>query len=163
MKSTGEVMGIDYDFGKAFAKAQQGAGVKLPTSGKIFISVKDADKEPILESVRKLVYSGFSVVATDGTAKFLTANEIPVEYINKVKDGRPHCVDAIKSREICMVFNTTLGSQSVTDSYSIRRSALMQEIAYYTTAAGIIAVTDGILAMQRENLDVCSLQEYYSA
>jgi carbamoyl-phosphate synthase large subunit len=163
MKSTGEVMGIDYDFGKAFAKSQQGAGVRLPMSGKIFISVKDADKAPILESVRMLVNSGFTVVATEGTAKFLADNGIPVDYINKVKDGRPHCVDAIKSREICMVFNTTLGSQSVADSYSIRRSALMQEIAYYTTAAGINAVTGGILAMQRENLDVCSLQEYYSA
>ncbi len=163
MKSTGEVMGIDYEFGKAFAKAQQGAGVKLPTSGKIFVSVKDSDKGQILEPVRKLVAAGFSVVATAGTAKFLNENEIPVEYINKVKEGRPHCVDAIKSREICMVFNTTLGAQSVADSYSIRRSALMHEIAYFTTAAGIKAVTDGILAMLRENLDVCPLQEYYSA
>lgn len=162
MKSTGEVMGIDYDFGKAFAKAQLGAGVKLPSSGKIFVSIKDSDKEHILEPVVKLIAAGFSVMATEGTANFLSDNDIPVEYVNKVKEGRPHCVDAIKSREICMVFNTTLGAQSVADSYSIRRSALMQEIAYYTTVAGIKAVTDGILAMLRENLDVCPLQEYYS-
>ncbi len=162
MKSTGEVMGIDYDFGKAFAKAQLGANVKLPREGKIFISVKDTDKEHIVESTRKLVAAGFSIVATGGTSAFLTEHGIPVERINKVKEGRPHCVDAIKSREICMVFNTTLGAQSVADSYSIRRSALMNEVAYYTTVAGIKAVTDGILAMLRENLDVKPLQEYYS-
>ena len=162
MKSTGEVMGIDYNFGKAFAKAQLGAGVKLPRSGKIFVSVKDADKKQILEPTRKLINAGFSVMATSGTAAFLNDNGIQAEHVNKVKDGRPHCVDAIKSREICMVFNTTLGAQSVADSYSIRRSALMHEVAYFTTVAGIIAVTDGILAMLRENLDVKPLQEYYS-
>ncbi|WP_029918488.1 carbamoyl-phosphate synthase large subunit [Pelobacter seleniigenes] len=161
MKSTGEVMGIDYNFGKAFAKAQLGAGVKLPRSGKIFISIKDADKAHIVEPTRKLVNVGFSVVATSGTAAFLNEHGIAAEPINKVKEGRPHCVDAIKSREICMVFNTTLGAQSVSDSYSIRRSALMQEVAYFTTVAGIKAVTDGILAMLRENLDVKPLQEYY--
>ncbi len=161
MKSTGEVMGIDYNFGKAFAKAQLGAGVKLPRSGKIFISIKDADKTHIVEPTRKLVNVGFSVVATSGTAAFLNEHGIAAEPINKVKEGRPHCVDAIKSREICMVFNTTLGAQSVSDSYSIRRSALMQEVAYFTTVAGIKAVTDGILAMLRENLDVKPLQEYY--
>ena len=162
MKSTGEVMGIDYDFGKAFAKAQLGAGVKLPSSGKIFISVKDSDKEQILEPTRKLAAAGFSIVATSGTAAYLNEHGIAVERINKVKEGRPHCVDAIKSREICMVFNTTLGAQSVADSYSIRRSALMQEVAYFTTVAGIKAVTDGILAMLREHLDVKPLQEYYN-
>lgn len=162
MKSTGEVMGIDYDFGKAFAKAQLGAGVKLPESGKVFISVKDSDKELILKSVTKLIAAGFTIVATSGTAKFLADKDIAVEYVNKVKEGRPHCVDALKSKEICMVFNTTLGAQSVADSYSIRRSALMQEIAYFTTVAGIDAVTDGILAMKRESLDVTPLQEYYS-
>ncbi len=162
MKSTGEVMGIDYDFGKAFAKAQLGAGVNLPKSGKIFVSVKDSDKEHIIEPVKKLIEAGFSVVATSGTAEYLNEQGIAADSINKVKEGRPHCVDAIKSREICMVFNTTLGAQSVADSYSIRRSTLMHGIAYYTTVAGILAVTDGILAMLRENLDVSPLQEYYS-
>ena len=162
MKSTGEVMGIDFEFGKAFAKAQLGANVKLPKEGKIFVSVKDSDKAHIIESVKKLVEAGFTIVATGGTSSYLAEQGIKVDRINKVKEGRPHCVDAIKSREICMVFNTTLGAQSVTDSYSIRRSALMNEVAYYTTVAGIKAVTDGILAMLRESLDVKPLQEYYS-
>ncbi|WP_020676246.1 carbamoyl-phosphate synthase large subunit [Geopsychrobacter electrodiphilus] len=162
MKSTGEVMGIDYDFGKAFAKAQIGAGVNLPASGKIFVSVKDEDKERIIEPARKLVAAGYSFVATRGTAAFLQEQGIAAEIVNKVKEGRPHCVDSIKSKEICMVFNTTLGSQSVSDSYSIRRSALMHEVAYFTTVAGIKAVTDGLLAMKRESLDATPLQEYYS-
>ncbi len=162
MKSTGEVMGIDFEFGKAFAKAQIGAGVKLPASGKIFVSVKDVDKERILDTVKSLLAAGYSFVATRGTATYFQEQGIAIEVINKVKEGRPHCEDAIKSKEICMVFNTTLGAQSVADSYSIRRSALMHEVAYYTTVAGIRAVTDGLLAMKRETLDVTPLQEYYS-
>ncbi|MDW7758248.1 MAG: carbamoyl phosphate synthase large subunit, partial [Desulfuromonadales bacterium] len=161
MKSTGEVMGLDMDFGKAFAKAQLAAGVKLPLEGKVFISVKDADKKGILEAARKLVSAGFELVATAGTASFLQEKDIPVQRINKVKEGRPHCVDAIKSHEIAMVFNTTFGAQSVADSYSIRRSSLMYNVAYYTTVAGMIAAVDGILAMKRETLDVKPLQEYH--
>jgi len=163
MKSTGEVMGIDFEFGKAFAKAQIGAGVKLPASGKIFVSVKDVDKERILESVKQLLAAGYSFVATRGTAAYFQEQGITIEVVNKVKEGRPHCEDAIKSKEICMVFNTTHGAKSVADSYSIRRSALMHEVAYFTTVAGIRAVTDGLLAMKRETLDVTPLQEYYSA
>jgi len=160
---TGEVMGIDYDFGHAYAKSQLGAGVKLPHSGKIFISIKDADKDDILEPTKKLVDAGFSIVATSGTADFLNQHGIEAERINKVKEGRPHCVDAIKSGEICLVFNTTMGAQSVADSYSIRRSVIIYEIAYFTTMEGIKAGTDGILAMLREDLDVKPLQEYYPA
>ncbi len=162
MKSTGEVMGIDYEFGKAFAKAQIGAGVRLPASGKIFVSVKDEDKERVLEPAKKLIEAGYSFVATRGTAAYFQKQGIAIEIVNKVKEGRPHCVDQIKSKEICMVFNTTHGAQSVSDSYSIRRSALMHEVAYFTTVAGILAVTDGLLAMKRETLDVTPLQEYYS-
>jgi carbamoyl-phosphate synthase large subunit len=161
MKSTGEVMGIDFEFGKAFAKAQLGANVKMPLTGKVFISVKDSDKKCILESARKLVEAGFEIVATQGTASFLADKGVPAKSINKVKEGRPHCVDAIKSHEITMVFNTTFGAQSVADSYSIRRSALMYNVAYFTTVAGMKAAVDGILAMQRETLDVTPLQEYY--
>jgi carbamoyl-phosphate synthase large subunit len=161
MKSTGEVMGIDFDFGKAFAKAQLGANVKMPMSGKVFISVKDSDKKYILESARKLAEAGFEIVATLGTASFLMEKGVPAKPINKVKEGRPHCVDAIKSHEISMVFNTTFGAQSVADSYSIRRSALMYSVAYFTTVAGMKAAVDGILAMRRETLDVTPLQEYY--
>ncbi len=161
MKSTGEVMGIDMEFGKAFAKAQLGAGVKLPLSGKVFISLKDADKKFIVESARQLSEAGFELVATGGTASFLAEKGIAVKRINKVKEGRPHCVDAIKSHEIDMVFNTTFGAQSVADSYSIRRSALVNNVAYFTTIAGMKAVTEGILAMRRESLDVKPLQEYH--
>ncbi|MBD1399274.1 carbamoyl-phosphate synthase large subunit [Pelovirga terrestris] len=161
MKSTGEVMGIDFDFGRAFAKAQVAAGVKLPTAGAVFVSVKDADKQPALAAIKRLADAGFKIVATAGTARFFSNHGIPVTFINKVKEGRPHCVDAIKNREFAMVFNTTLGAASVADSYSIRRAALMNEIAYFTTVAGINAVTDGVLAMQRETLDVKPLQEYY--
>ncbi|EAT16304.1 carbamoyl-phosphate synthase large subunit [Desulfuromonas acetoxidans] len=160
MKSTGEVMGLDKDFGKAFAKAQMGAGVNLPLSGKVFISVKDSDKPETIAIAKKLVDAGFSLIATGGTAATLQENGLPVERVNKVKEGRPHCVDAIKNGDIAMVFNTTFGIQSIADSYSIRRSALMYSVAYFTTVTGMDAAVDGILAMQRETLDVVALQEY---
>ncbi|MEN8728857.1 MAG: carbamoyl-phosphate synthase large subunit [Desulfuromonadales bacterium] len=162
MKSTGEVMGIDREFGKAFAKAQLGANVKLPTSGKVFVSVRDSDKKAIIEPVRKLVDAGFLIVSTKGTAAYLRAHGITAQPINKVKEGRPHSVDMIKSNEISLVFNTTFGAQSIIDSFSIRRTALVYNIAYFTTIAGVEAVVDGILALQRETLDVTPLQEYYS-
>jgi carbamoyl-phosphate synthase large subunit len=161
MKSTGEVMGLDMEFGKAFAKAQLGAGAELPLSGKVFISVKEADKKYILEPAHKLVKAGFEIVATRGTASFLVQKGVPAKSVNKVKEGRPHCVDAIKSHEISMVFNTTFGAQSVIDSYSIRRSALDYNVPYFTTVAGMKAAVDGILAMRRETLDVRPLQGYY--
>ncbi len=161
MKSTGEVMGLDMEFGKAFAKAQLGAGVRLPLTGKVFVSIKDSDKKHIVEPCAKLVAAGFEIVATRGTASFLAEKGVAATPINKVKEGRPHCVDAIKSHEIAMVFNTTFGAQSVADSYSIRRSALMYNVAYFTTIAGMKAAVDGILAMARETLDVKPLQEYY--
>ncbi|NIQ96877.1 MAG: carbamoyl-phosphate synthase large subunit [Desulfuromonadales bacterium] len=161
MKSTGEVMGIDEEFGKAFAKAQLGAGVKLAREGKVFISVKDSDKKHIVEPARKLVEAGITIVATHGTASYLGERGIDVTPINKVKEGRPHCVDAIKSHEIALVFNTTFGEQSIIDSFSIRRSAVVYDVAYFTTVAGMTAAVDGLLAMQRERLDVKPLQEYY--
>lgn len=161
MKSTGEVMGIDFEFGKAFAKAQLGANVRLPKSGKVFVSVKDTDKKALLEPVRKLANIGFQIVSTKGTAAYLQSHGLTVETVNKVKEGRPHCVDMIKSEEISMVFNTTFGAQSIIDSFSIRRSALVYNVAYFTTVAGIEAVVDGISALHRESLDVKPLQEYY--
>jgi len=160
MKSTGEVMGIDQDFGRAFAKAQMAAGVVLPLHGKVFISVKDSDKPAVSILAMKLKELGFSVVATGGTADFLSNSGVEVEKVNKVKEGRPHCVDIIKNGEIDMVFNTTFGAQSIADSYSIRRSALIYGVAYYTTVAGMEAAINGIEAMQREDLDVTALQEY---
>ncbi len=161
MKSTGEVMGIDREFGKAFAKAQLAASVRLPLAGKVFISVKDSDKTAVLAPVRLLVEAGFTLVATRGTAAFFASHGVPAQSINKVKEGRPHIVDAIKSDEIVMVFNTTFGADSIEDSFSIRRTTLMSNVAYYTTVAGMCAAVDGIVAMQRESLDVTPLQEYH--
>jgi carbamoyl-phosphate synthase large subunit len=160
MKSTGEVMGIDENFARAFAKAQLGAGVKLPMSGKVFISVRDADKKHIVSFAKKLYDNGFKLVATCGTAAFLQEKGIPVSVINKVLEGRPHIVDSIKNNEICMVINTTQGAQAVADSYSIRRNTLVSNIAYFTTVAGARAAVDGIIAMAGEQLEVKPLQEY---
>jgi carbamoyl-phosphate synthase large subunit len=160
MKSTGEVMGIDYDFARAFAKAQLGAGVRLPLSGTVFISVRDSDKKHIVSPAKKLYASGFELVATRGTASYLQEKGIPVRVVNKVAEGRPHIVDAIKNNEISMVFNTTHGAQAVADSFSIRRNTLVSNIAYFTTTAGASAAVDGILAMLRAELEVKPLQEY---
>ena len=160
MRSTGEVMGIDENFAIAFAKAQSGAGVKLPLSGKVFISVRDCDKKHIVDAAKKLYDIGFELVATRGTATFLQEKGIPVQVVNKVVEGRPHVVDAIKNNEISMVINTTQGAQAVADSFSIRRNALMNNIAYFTTTAGARAAVDGIIAMLRKELDVKPLQDY---
>ncbi|RII27236.1 MAG: carbamoyl phosphate synthase large subunit [Geobacter sp.] len=160
MKSTGEVMGIDADFATAFAKAQLGAGVKLPTSGRVFISVRDADKKHIVTAAKKLYDNGFELVATRGTAAFLQEKGLAVQVINKVLEGRPHIVDAIKNGDIAMVINTTQGAQAVADSFSIRRNALMHNIAYYTTASGARAVVDGMIAIKMEELDVKPIQDY---
>ena len=160
MKSTGEVMGIDDNFAMAFAKAQLGAGVNLPMSGKVFFSVRDCDKKHIVDAAKKLYDNGFELVATRGTALYLQEKGVPVQVVNKVAEGRPHIVDSIKNNEICMVINTTQGAQAVTDSFSIRRSALMNNIAYFTTTAGARAAADGIVAMLRRELDVKPLQDY---
>ncbi|HTG81483.1 MAG TPA: carbamoyl-phosphate synthase large subunit [Geobacteraceae bacterium] len=162
MKSTGEVMGIDVDFARAYAKAQLGAGVKLPMSGRVFVSVRDADKKHVVETAKKLYDNGFELVATRGTAAFLQEKGIPVTVINKVLEGRPHIVDAIKNNEICMVINTTQGAQAVADSFSIRRNTLVNNIAYYTTTSGARAAVDGIIAMRHAALDVKPIQEYLS-
>jgi carbamoyl-phosphate synthase large subunit len=160
MKSTGEVMGIDVDFARAYAKAQIGAGVKLPMSGKVFISVRDADKKHVVSTAEKLYSNGFKIIATRGTAAFLQEKGIPVEVVNKVLEGRPHIVDAIKNNEICMVVNTTQGAQAVADSFSIRRNTLVNNIAYYTTTSGARAAVDGIIAMRHKELDVKPIQDY---
>ncbi|MBI1922599.1 MAG: carbamoyl-phosphate synthase large subunit [Geobacter sp.] len=160
MKSTGEVMGIDDDFAMAFAKAQLGAGVKLPLAGRVFISVRDADKKHIVTPAKKLYDNGFELLATRGTAAYLQEKGITVKVVNKVIEGRPHIVDSIKNGEIAMVINTTQGAQAVADSFSIRRETLMQNIAYFTTVAGAKAAVDGILAMQQRRLDVKPLQDH---
>jgi carbamoyl-phosphate synthase large subunit len=160
MKSTGEVMGIGRTFAEAYAKAQSGAGVKLPVSGKVFISVKDEDKKHIVSAAKRLYTQGFELVATRGTASYLQEKGIPVQVVNKVLEGRPHIVDAIKNNEICMVINTTHGAQAVADSFSIRRNTLINNIAYYTTASGARAAVDGIIATSQSKLEVKSIQDY---
>ena len=160
MKSTGEVMGIDETFAEAFAKAQLGAGVKLPLDGNAFISVRDADKKHIVNVAEKLYKVGFSILATGGTAAFLTEKGVPVTRINKVMEGRPDVVDAMKNGEIQLVINTTQGAKAVADSFSLRRTALMNNIAYFTTAAGARAAADGITAMKKQELGVRPIQEY---
>jgi len=160
MRSTGEVMGLDENFGRAFAKSQIGAGVKLPTGGTVFISVKEGDKDLIEAPARELLAMGFGIIATRGTAKVLEAKGIPVTTINKVLEGRPHVVDALKNGEINLVFNTTDGAQALSDSSSIRRAALTLKVPYYTTMAGAAAVTQAIQALRSGSLEVAPLQSY---
>jgi carbamoyl-phosphate synthase large subunit len=161
MKSTGEVMGIDSDFALAFAKAQLGAGDRLPVNGRVFVSVKDADKPRLLEPVRRLVSWGWKIIATGGTATYLADAGVPVESVNKVAQGRPHIVDRIKDGDVQLIFNTTEGWQSLKDSASIRASALTGDIAYYTTAAGCAAAVEAIGALRARSLEVKPLQDYY--
>jgi carbamoyl-phosphate synthase large subunit len=160
MRSTGEVMGLDANFGRAFAKSQIGAGQKLPLSGTVFISVKDADKAFAVESARALKAMGFEILATRGTVKALEAAGLQVKLVNKVLEGRPHVVDAIKNGEVQLVFNTTEGSQALSDSLSIRRTALQMKVPYYTTMAGAAAATEAIAALRQGALDVAPLQTY---
>ncbi|HEY0115132.1 MAG TPA: carbamoyl-phosphate synthase large subunit [Allosphingosinicella sp.] len=162
MKSTGEVMGIDSDFARAFLKSQQGAGIELPEEGTVFVSVKDSDKPVIAAAVRALLRLGFRVVATGGTADYLLGQGLEVDRINKVAQGRPHIVDKIKDGEIDLVFNTTEGWQSHKDSASIRASAVQQKVPYFTTAASSAAAVRAIAALRGHRLDVRALQDYYS-
>ena len=161
MKSTGEVMGIDSKFGRAFAKSQIAAGMMLPKEGKVFISVRDADKAGVLGPARMLSECGFRIAATRGTADFLGRNGIPAEPVLKINEGRPHVADLIKNGEISLVINTPLGAQSKADSYYIRRTALVYNIPYVTTLAAAKAVAHAILHLIEEDLSVKSLQEYH--
>jgi len=163
MKSTGEVMGISNDFATAFLKSQIGSGIDLPAAGTLFVSVKDSDKLAIVTPVRDLLDLGFEVVATGGTGDYLRARGLDVGRVNKVAQGRPHIVDRIKDGDIAMVFNTTEGWQSHKDSASIRASALMAKVPYFTTAASSAAVALAIAAQKERHLEVRSLQDYYSA
>ena len=162
MKSTGEVMGIDNDFALAFAKAQLGAGMVLPSQGTVFVSVKDGDKPHILPAMRLMAEYGFRIVATGGTASYLQEQGIDAVRINKVAQGRPHIVDAIVDGEIALIFNTTEGWQSLKDSASIRKSALSQRVPYFTTAPASVAAARAIGALRTTELEVRPLQSYYS-
>ncbi|MGM0411906.1 MAG: carbamoyl-phosphate synthase large subunit [Pseudomonadota bacterium] len=159
MKSTGEVMGVGRTFGEAFAKAQLGAGVILPREGRVFVSVRDADKGGIASVVERLVASGFEVVATGGTAEVLREAGLACEVVNKVTEGRPHIVDMIKNDEIALIINTTDGKQAIADSYEIRREALMHKVTYTTTLAG--AEATAIAIHQNDPFDVNSMQRLH--
>ncbi|HEX7199428.1 MAG TPA: carbamoyl-phosphate synthase large subunit, partial [Dongiaceae bacterium] len=148
MKSTGEVMGLDSSFERAFAKSQLGAGVKLPAAGQVFLSVRDSDKAAATGVARRLLEMGFTIMATRGTAAHLREAGLPVGTVNKVLEGRPHCVDAIRSGEVQLVVNTAAGAQSVADSFDIRRSALTHGIPHYTTIAGARAAAHAIAAQK---------------
>jgi carbamoyl-phosphate synthase large subunit len=160
MRSTGECMGIDVDFGQAFLKSQLGAGMKLPEGGTAFLSVKDSHKKHLPELGRKYIELGFNLVATEGCAKVLREAGVPVERINKVLEGRPHVVDAMINGQIQLVVNTTEGAQSLADSYSIRRTALVSNISYYTTIAGALAAATAIGAAEAKTMQVTPLQAY---
>lgn len=162
MKSTGEVMGIDSDFATAFAKSQLGAGTVLPSSGTLFVSVKDSDKPVVLPGVQILAGLGFRIIATGGTADYLEKQGIAVERVNKVAQGRPHIVDRIQDGDVALIFNTTEGWQSLKDSASIRATAMAQKIPYFTTAPASVATARAIEALGRQSLDVRPLQDYYS-
>jgi carbamoyl-phosphate synthase large subunit len=160
MKSTGEAMGLDTDFGRAFAKSQIAVGTRLPVSGTVFISVQDRDKESIIPICRSLVDMGFQILATRGTGAALSQAGIGVKIINKVREGRPHLVDAITDGRVDLILNTTQGAQAIADSFSLRHAALTNGVPYYTTVAGSRAAVSGIFALCRGTLEVRPLQSY---
>ena len=162
MKSTGEVMGIDSRFDRAYAKSQLGAGMRLPAEGTVFISVKDRDKEAAGDLARKLRDMGFRLMATSGTQRHLAGRGLEVEPVNKVLEGQPHCVDAIEGGRVHLVINTTEGAQAIADSYSIRRSALVSNVPHYTTMTGAAAAVDAIRALDGGSLEVAPLQSYFT-
>ncbi|MFT8243333.1 carbamoyl-phosphate synthase large subunit [Roseomonas sp. BN140053] len=161
MKSTGEVMGLDHSFERAFLKSQMGAGVKLPERGTAFISVRDGDKAAAVSLGRRLAEMGFSLMATRGTAARLREAGLEVAVVNKVLEGRPNCVDSIKSGAIDLVINTSGTGRSVSDSFEIRRGALTQGVPHYTTIAGARAAVHAIAALRAGTLDVAPLQSYF--
>ena len=163
MKSTGEVMGIDMTFETAFAKSQIGGGTNLPRSGTVFVSLRDADKVRILPSIKLLVSLGFKCIATSGTQRYLAEHDVAATKINKVLEGRPHIVDAIKNGGVQLVFNTTDGAAALADSRSLRNAALLHKVPYYTTLSGAVAAAQGIKAYLGGDLEVRALQSYFPA
>ena len=160
MKSTGEVMGIDTIFGRAFAKSQLATGIKLPLDGTVLISVKDSDKPKTVAIGRDLMEMGYRLIATRGTADYLEKNGVKVSAINKVKEGSPHCVEAIEAKQIAFIINTVFGEQSLKDSFSLRRSSLNQNLPYCTTMAGASAMVSALKFVKEDDLSIKSIQEY---
>jgi len=162
MKSTGEVMGISQDFGIAFAKSQAAAGFTIPTAGTVFISVNEHDKPGVLPHARELDALGMRILATRGTAEYLNAHGVPAEMVLKVNEGRPNCVDLIKSREIDIIFNTPLGRESFYDDGAIRKSATAHGVLVVTTLTAAAATVQAIRALREKSLDMVSLQEIHA-
>src|SRR6185295_19319373 len=162
MKSTGEVMGLDRDYAVAFAKSQLGGGARLPKNGTVFVSVRDGDKPKVLESLKTLRTLGFEVVATSGTQRYLNEHGVEATKINKVAEGRPHIVDAIKNGRVQLVFNTTEGATALADSHSLRRAALLHKVPYYTTLSDAATLAHVIKIYLARNLDVRALQTYFA-
>ncbi|MFH1076705.1 MAG: ATP-grasp domain-containing protein, partial [Pseudomonadota bacterium] len=162
MKSTGEVMGIDIDFGAAYAKSQLATGQKIPLSGKVFISVRDHDQNNICKVAKRFIDMGFSILATRGTAKVLNEHGVTAETVKKVSEGRPHVVDHIKNGDIQLAINTSLGKGPARDGYQIRRAVLERHVPYVTTVAAAMAMASAIEAMQKSRLSINSLQEYHN-
>jgi len=154
-------MGLDMDFGRAYAKSQMAADSSLPLTGTVFISVRDRDKKSLVPIAKKLLQIGFKIVATQGTAQVLSENNVFVTTVLKVIEGRPNIVDHIKNKEIQLVINTTEGKAAQEASYSIRRTALVYRVPYFTTVAGAVAATKAIEALKNGNLEVKPIQEYY--
>jgi carbamoyl-phosphate synthase large subunit len=161
MKSTGEVMGIDAEFGPAYAKAQLGAGQKLPHSGTVFISVEDRDKNAVLPVAAEFQRIGFQIIATQGTAALLNDRGISSRVIQKVSTGRPHVVDAIKNGEVQLIINTGTGTTPARDGYQIRRAAIKYDVPYTTTLAGALAICKGMAALKQRPYSVRALQDYH--
>jgi carbamoyl-phosphate synthase large subunit len=161
MRSTGEVMGLDTNYPMAFAKSQLGGGTKLPQDGTVFISIKDHDKPRILPAMKRLEALGFKIIATGGTHRYLDENGVKCERINKVLEGRPHIDDAIRNKQVHLVFNTTQGIKARSDSRSIREAALMNRVPYFTTATGAIAASEAIEVLIKEAIEVRPLQSYF--
>jgi carbamoyl-phosphate synthase large subunit len=160
MRSTGEVMGIDADFGRAFAKAEMGAGEKLPLQGTVFVSMSDRDKALVVDVVKEFINLGFNVIATQGTRQFLKEQGLKIEPILKLHEGRPHVLDAIKNQQIQLIINTPSGEEARTDGQLIRRTALAYKIPIITTIAGARATVAAIRSLQNTTLDVKVIQEY---
>ncbi len=163
MRSTGEVMGLDYSFAVAFVKSQLGGGTNLPYDGTVFVSVREVDKARILDTVRALGELGFKIIATSGTQRYLAEHGVSAEKVNKVLEGRPHIVDRIKNGEVQLVFNTTEGVTALADSRSLRRAALLHKVPYYTTLSGAVAAAQGIKAHLGGDLEVRALQSYFGS
>jgi len=162
MRSTGEVLGMADSFGLAFYKAQEAAQQRLPTEGTVLITVSDQDKQPALQVARRFERLGFRIMATRGTYKFLTQNGVQAEPIDKMHEGRPNIVDAIKNKEIHLVINTPSGKQSNYDDSYIRKAAIKYKVTYITTIAAAVAAARGIEAFRRGDYDTKSLQSYHA-